>query len=87
LDEKKITLERFQILKCIDEISRKNGFGVAPIKDLINIFTSQRNIKSIGVRKMVWLLNKKGYLESPLRGCWRLSEKGKKVLDKVEGVV
>ena len=79
----KMTAERFQLLKLVDEICRKDKFKVAPAKELINIITSQRNIKSGGVRKMLWELGQCGYLESPLRGCWRLTDKSRKLLDDV----
>jgi len=84
-DLEKLTMERFQLLKLVDEISRKNSFGIAPIQDLIDIITAQRNIKSGAVRKMAWELSKDGYLENPLRGCWRLTDKGKKLLKEVKG--
>jgi len=84
-DPEKLTLERYEVLKLISEISRKNPFKVAPIQELIDVITSKRNIKSGAVRKMVHELNKDGYLENPLRGCWRLTEKGKKMLKEVEG--
>ena len=80
-----LTLEKFQVLKLVDEISQKSNFGIAPVKQLIDIITSQRNITSIAVRKMVWELSKAGYLENPLRGCWRLTKKGKQALKEVMG--
>jgi len=81
----KMTPERYEVLKLVAEISEKSDFGVAPIQKLIDIITSKRNIKSGAVRKMVWELNKDGYLENPLRGCWRLTEKGRSLLKEVEG--
>jgi len=79
----KITIEKFQLLKHVDSIIKKNKFGVAPIQELINIIISERNVKSGTVRKMVWELSRDGYLENPLRGCWRLTERGRKLLSKV----
>jgi len=83
MDDTKITVEKFEVLKLIDDISSKNKFGIAQIQDIINIITSRRSIKSVGVRKMVWELSKEGFIQNPLRGCWRLTEKGKKILEDV----
>jgi len=89
LSEKKITLKKLQMLRTIDEIANKTGLGMTPIEDLINILAPQRCVRAMAIRKMVWQLNKEGYIENPIRGCWRLTEKGKKVLEEVsaEGVV
>jgi len=84
-DPEKLTPERYEVLKLTQEISRENDFGVAPIQKLIDIITSRRGIKSGAVRKMVWELGRQGYLENPLRGCWRLTSKGKELLKEVEG--
>jgi len=40
-------------------------------------------ISSLAIRKMVWELSREGYLESPLRGCWRLTEKAHLLLKGV----
>jgi len=82
-DPEKLTMERFQVLRLVDQLSKENEFGVAPIQELINIITAQRNVKSVTVRKLVLELHRDGYLENPLRGCWRLTEKGKKLLKEV----
>jgi Mn-dependent DtxR family transcriptional regulator len=79
-DPEKMTIEGFQMLKTIDELCANNSFSVAPIREVINVVTAQRNVKSGAVRKMVWELAKEGYIENPLRGCWRLSEKGRSFL-------
>jgi len=84
-DPEKLTPERYEVLKLVSEISRKSPFRVAPVQELIDIITSKRDIKSGAVRKMVWELSKDGYLENPLRGCWRLTEKGRELLKEVEG--
>ena len=84
-DPEKLTPERYEVLKLVNEISQKSPFKVAPIQELIDIITSKRNIKDGAVRKMVHELNKDGYLENPLRGCWRLTEKGRELLKEVEG--
>ena len=84
-DIEKLTPERYEVLKFVAEISEKNDFGVAPIQELIDVITSRRDIKSGAVRKMVWELSKDGYLENPLRGCWRLTHKGEEILKEVEG--
>jgi len=84
MSSKKITLESFQLLSLIDEICRRNQYGFAPISELIKIVTAQRGVKSVAVRKMTWKLAKEGYIENPLRGCWRLTEKGRLLLKEVQ---
>jgi len=83
-DPEKMTVERFQLLWLVYEICAQNKFKVAPVQELINIITSERNVKSVAVRKMVWELGRGGYLENPLRGCWRLTQKGKQLLKEIQ---
>ena len=85
MDDPKLTPERYEVLRLVAEISSENSFKVCPIKDLIEIVTKRRSITPIAVRKMVYELNKDGYIENPLRGCWRLTEKGRDLLKEVEG--
>jgi len=87
MDSGKLTPERFQVLKLVDEISKKNEFGVAEVQKLIQILTAERKIKPITVRMTIKRLAQDGYLENPLRGCWRLTEKGRKLLKEVGGEV
>ena len=84
-DPEKLTPERYEVLRFIEQISSRNPFKVCPVKDLIETITKRRSVTSIAVRKMVTMLNKQGYLENPLRGCWRLTEKGRELLKEVEG--
>lgn len=79
----KLTAEKCQILKLINDISAKNDFAVAPIQELIAAVVSQRSITGIAVRKMVWELSQKGLICNPLRGHWRLTDKGKELLKSV----
>ena len=81
----KLTMERYQVLRLVNQLSKENEFGVAPIQKLVQILTSERKIKPISVRVTVMRLAQDGYLENPLRGCWRLTEKGRKLLKEVEG--
>jgi len=81
----KLTMKKFQMLKLIDEISKKNEYNFAPVKTVIDTVTSKEGISSIAVRKMIWELHRDGYLESPLRGCWRLTDKARELLSEVEG--
>jgi Mn-dependent DtxR family transcriptional regulator len=83
--DRKLSLEKFRMLKLIDELSRKSEFGFAKVGDLIKVVCSQKKIRESSVRKMVWELAKDGYIESPIRGCWRLTEKARAVLKGVEG--
>jgi len=83
MDDIKLTAEKFQVLKLINDLSAKNEFGVASIQELIDVVTVKRNITSIAVRKMVWELARKGLICNPLRGHWRLTDKGKELLKSV----
>ena len=84
-DPEKLTPERYEVLKLVRDICRRSSFRVASVQELIDIITSKRDVKSGAVRKMVWELSKDGYLENPLRGCWRLTQKAKELLKEVEG--
>jgi len=83
MDDIKLTAEKFQMLKLINDLSAKNEFSVASIQELISAVTAQRNITSIAVRKMVWELAQKGLIYNPLRGHWRLTDKGREILKNV----
>ena len=83
MNDPKLTPEKFEILKLVNEICKKNRYRLAPVKELVEIVTSQRNVRDVTVRKMIWKLSKEGYLENPLRGCWRLTKKGRNLLRKV----
>jgi len=83
MDDVKLTAEKFQMLKCISDLSAKNEFGVASIQELIGAVAARRNITSIAIRKMVWELAQKGLICNPLRGHWRLTDKGKELLKSV----
>ena len=76
-----ISLNNIEILKLIHEISTKNEFKIAPIQQLINIITNKKNTTENSIRIQVHRLYKKGYIESPIRGCYRLTEKGRKILN------
>ena len=79
----KITVKKFEVLKLINDMSSKNEFGVAQTQEIIKAITLDRDISNAGVRKMIWELSKDGLIYNPLRGCWRPTEKGKKVLEDV----
>jgi len=36
------------------------------------------------VAKHIMELNKEGYIENPIRGCWRLTELGEKALEEIK---
>jgi DNA-binding MarR family transcriptional regulator len=80
----KITPEQYEILKTVSVISKNSEFKAAPIKQIIEEITKKRNVKNGAVRKLICVLNKNGYLENPLRGCWKLSDKGLKILKELE---
>jgi DNA-binding transcriptional regulator PaaX len=76
-----ITLNNIEILNLIHQISNKNEFKVAPIQEIIKIITKERNATAVSVRMQVYRLHKRGYLENPIRGCYRLTEKGLRILN------
>jgi Mn-dependent DtxR family transcriptional regulator len=84
MKEKRLTLERLEALKIIDEISSENEFGVAPIKKIIKLMEIKRGIKNSAVRKLIWELTRMGFVENPILGGYRLTEKGRRAL-QIEG--
>ena len=79
----RLTVGKFQVLKLIDDMCKQSEFGVASMQKLIQVLTAERGIKPTSVRVTIMRLAREGYLENPLWGCWRLTEKGKQVLKEV----
>ena len=79
-----MTIGRFQILKLIDELCDKTEYKLASTKDLIELISTERNIKKQSVRVGLSICKKMGLLENPIQGGWRLTEKGKDVLENIK---
>ena len=79
-----MTIERIQILDLVRELCNKNKYGVADIKNIIAIVTKERNIKPLSVRVQVSVCKKMGLLENPFVGGWKLTDKGRSVLEKIK---
>jgi Mn-dependent DtxR family transcriptional regulator len=77
------TLKAVEVLEVIDAVSRRNKYGVAPMKEIIDVLAERRPVKPATVRKMVWSLGRRGLASSPILGCWVLTEEGRKLLSEV----
>jgi Mn-dependent DtxR family transcriptional regulator len=82
-EKMKISFEQFDVLKTVSEICQCNEFNFAPISQIISEVQKKRDVKSGAVRKLIYELNKQKYLTNPLRGCWRLTDKGLEVLKEL----
>ena len=76
-----VTALRLRYLKAVEEICREGSLGFA---------TPAEVEARIGLRpKLAKVLLKRlfdmGWLERPYRGCYRLADKGKKILKEAEG--
>jgi len=74
----RLTYERLELLKTIQDICENNEFEVAPIKEVIEKLGKRR----VAVAKMMYLCKLEGLVYSPLRGTYRLTERGKKLFEK-----
>jgi len=76
-----ITYKKLKLLQVIKEVESENEFKVAPIKDIIEKLNGQRN----NIARMITILHKENLVKNVLRGCWKLSEKGNEILEKIGG--
>jgi len=72
-----LTQSKIKILKTVNELSNNSEFGVAAVKDIIK---ARSDLSQNTIRKQLSELNKDKLIESPLRGCWRLTKQGKNIL-------
>ena len=79
-----ITFERLEILQLIDKLSSKSAFGLTNVKDIIKVIMEERKIKTLSVRKQISDCKKMGLIENPIHGGWKLTDKGKGVLEKIK---
>ena len=82
---KKLSLRRYEVLLLIKKLGEESSFGLAPVQKIKDVLTTEYTVKNGAVRKMISKLGKEGLIENPLRGCWRLTNKGEKILLKVKG--
>lgn len=75
-----VSIRHVSVLREIEAICRNNQFGVAPMEELARRLpgVDRRRIKAV-----VHYLRRGGYIESPIRGCYRLTEKGLWVLRNI----
>ena len=71
----KLSLNLIQILKVIYEIQEKSKYGVASTSEILNRFEDKNS-----VRVRLTYLKKDGYIEQPMRGAYRLTEEGMRIL-------
>lgn len=74
----KLGLERLYLLKAIDKLSKteESVSDTAKIADIMAELKKDRNT----VAKALTDAKKDELVENPIRGCWRLTEEGKKIL-------
>lgn len=76
----KITVRAYQILGLVKEIEESNRYGIAPVEEVAAIARERWGVSSRATRLWLTRLKKLDLLENPLRGCWRVTEKGLKAL-------
>lgn len=79
--EADVTILRLRYLKAVKEISLKQSFGLVTPLDV----EAKMGLKPRTARVMLWRLLDLEWLGRPYRGCYHLSEKGKKILEEAEG--
>lgn len=69
-----LTIERLHALSAVSQVTKESEFNVAQIQGVIECLGKTRG----AVAKMLTFLHQEGYLENPMRGCWRLTPLGAK---------
>lgn len=77
---KRMTVDRMQVLLIINELCKANDLDVAHVKDVIAKFDDRR--KPSATRKLIVILHQAGFLENPMFGRWRLTDKGKNAVSE-----
>jgi len=75
----KLTDNRIQILRVIKKLSSKSSYGAAHILAIARELKKTR----INTSKALTYLKKDGFVENPLWGYWKLSQKGLKILEEL----
>jgi hypothetical protein len=78
-----ITKSKMLFLIGIDSLQKKRDFSFVPTSDIVKYFSPTLGESHIRVR--LTQLRKEGLLENPVRGGWRLSEKGLEEIEKSTG--
>ena len=76
-----ITALRLKYLKTIDDICRKDPMGMAIPMDV----EAELGLKPKVAKVMMKRLLDMGWLERPYRGCYRLTDKGRKIMKEAKG--
>ena len=78
----KLGLERLLLLKAIDKVSKEKQSVADSVKivDIMEELKKERNT----VAKALTDAKKDGLVDNPIRGCWKLTEEGKEVLQKFD---
>jgi len=79
-----MTPSRLKLLRLIQEISSKNQFGIAPVREIIRMLKKEKRIRGASVRKYTTELKQMGFIDNPLWGGWRLTNKGKIFLKELK---
>jgi len=77
----KLGLERLLLLKAIDKLSKNSIANAVKVIDITNELKKKRNV----VAKALSDAKRDELVENPIRGCWRLTKKGKRIVDKYIG--
>lgn len=80
----KLTPKRLQILEIVEDLSKKVKNKMAYIEDIIRYVQYDRDVKHVNIRRLTIACKEMGFLENPVWGGYRLTEKGEKVLEKVK---
>ncbi len=76
-----ITALRLRYLKTIDDICRKDSMGLVVPMDV----EAEMGLNPKLAKVMMKRLRDMGWLERPYRGCYRLADKGRKIMKEAKG--
>jgi len=80
----KLTYLRIFYLKTITDLCEKSPVRLARAKDIIRFTEGTEPCERVRGNAMLMRLIEAELLERPARGCYRLSEKGKKAIERYE---
>jgi len=79
--KEQMTALRLRYLKAVEEICLKQPMGLATPTSV----EAEMGLKPKAAKVMMKRLLDMGLLERPYRGCYRLSDEGKKIMKEAEG--
>ncbi len=76
-----ITALRLEYLKTVEEISLTQRFGLATPTKVEAVMGLRPKLAKVMMKRLLDM----GWLERPYRGCYRLADKGRRIMKEAKG--